>query len=148
MICVPHNPVLLITTSCGHDASDVGSANDSWLSVRAETVGEALRHVHQHRPSYLVLDVSTLCVGSGACDTAMRVIQETRRRVSGLTIIVLGAPGDLPMEQAARRQGATVYLAVNGGSGINEARRYIRAIHPRDGPTAAHGPPASGVPPR
>ncbi len=148
MICVPYNPVLLVTPTGGQDISETGNATDPWLSVRAKTVGEALRHVRQHQPRVLVVNVSTLSYGSSACDTAMRVIHEVRRRLSGVSIIVLGASEDPSMEQAARRQGATIYLTVSGGNGLNEARRYIRALHPRDGPVNAHGPPHSGVPPR
>jgi len=148
MICIPHNPVLLILPAGEQVGSEMGNATEPWLTVRAGTVGDALRHIHRHRPGVLVMDVSTLCYGSGACDTAMRVIHEVRRRVSGLSIIVLGDCEDPKMEQAARCRGASVYLPVNGGNGRREARRYIRALHPRDGPSRAHGPPASGVPPR
>ncbi len=148
MICVPHNPVLLITLSECHDVRDTQCATDPWLAVRAETVGEALRQVRLHRPRVLVMDISMFCYGSSECDTALRMIHELRRRSTGLGIIVLGASEDLSMEQAARRQGATIYLPINGGFGRSEARRYIRALHPRDGPSSAHGPPPSGVPPR
>ena len=148
MICVPHNPVLLITPIGDQDIREAEHETDPWLSIRVQTVGEALRHVHQHRPSVLVLDASGLCYGSSAWDTAMRVIREVRCRLSGLSIIVLGASEDHSMEQAARRQGATIYLPVNGGNGRSEARRFIRALHTREGPNNTHGPPASGVPPR
>jgi len=148
MICVPHNPVLLITPLGEEGLRETKHATDPWLSVRAQTVGEAMRHVHLHRPSVLVVDVSMLCCGSGACDTAMGVIREVRRRLPGLSIIVLGDCGDPTMERAARRQGATIYLPINGGQGRSEARKYIRALHPRDGPSNTHGPSASGVPPR
>lgn len=149
MICVRHKPILLITPSdCIDVSSEASHATDPWLTIRAETVGEALRQVRLHRPNVLVLDISMLCFGCSACDQALRVIPEVRRRLPGLTIVVLGAPEDHLMEQAARHRGATIYLPINGGDGRNQARRFIQALHPRDGPNQAHGPPASGVPPR
>lgn len=148
MICVRHNPVLLITPSGCIGVSEASHTTDPWLAVRAETVGEALRQVRLHRPSVLVLDISMLSYGCSACDQALRVISEMRRRIPGLSIAVLGASEDRSMELAARRRGVTLYLPITGDDGCSEARRFIRALHPRDRPNKTHGPPASGVPPR
>jgi DNA-binding NarL/FixJ family response regulator len=148
MICVRHNSVLLITPSGYQDAEEASHATDPWLTVQTDTVGGALRQVRMHRPSALVLDLSRLRLGCEACDLALRVISEVRRRLPGLTIIVLGTSEEKAMEQAVRRQGASIYLPITKGDGRNEARRFIQALQPRDGPNKAHGPPASGVPPR
>jgi DNA-binding NarL/FixJ family response regulator len=148
MICNTHNAILLIAPSNSNDVIKASPATDPWLAVRAGTVGEALRLVRLHRPRVLVMDVSMLSYGCSESDTALRVIHEVRRRLSRLSIIVLGASEDSSMEQAARSRGATIYLPINEDDGHNEARRFIKALHARDGPKKTRGSPTSGVPPR
>jgi DNA-binding NarL/FixJ family response regulator len=148
MICVPHNPVLLISPADGIDAGETGHANEPWLCVRVESVGDALRQVRLHKPRVLVLDLSTFGGRGSEIDTSLRMIYEVRRRVPKLPIVVFGAGDDASMEEAVRSQGVTVYLPVSDEVGHREARRHIQRMHPRDGPNHAHGPPASGVPPR
>ena len=148
MICVHDHPVLLITPTGCIQAIEAAYAEERWLVVRIDSVGDALRQVRKVRPDVLVLDISMYACGSAEIDLALRVIHEVRRRVPGQTIVVLGAGDDSAMEQAARTQGATLYLAINGTTGRDAARRYIQSVQVRDGPANAHGPPPSGVPPR
>ncbi len=148
MICVPHNPVLLITPADGRDASEAGQANEPWLVARVQSVGDALRQVRMHRPRVLVLDISMLRDRCSEIDTSLRIIYEVRRRVPKLPIVVFGVADDPSIEQAVRRQGVTVYLPISDDIGHIEARRHIQRLHPRDGPNHSHDPPRSGVPPR
>lgn len=148
MICVHDHPVLLITPTGCIQAIQVAYAEERWMVVQIDSVGEALRHVRKVKPDVLVLDISMYTCGSAEIDMALRVVHEVRRRVSGQTIVVLGAGDDTAMEQAARAQGATLYLTINGTTERDVARRYIQSLQVRDGPANAHGPPQSGVPPR
>ncbi len=147
MICVHDHPVLLITPTGCIQAIEAAYAAEQWLVVQIDSVGDALRQVRRVRPELLVLDISMYTCGSAQIDMSLRVIHEVRRRVPGQTIVVLGAGEDPAMEQSARAQGATLYLAIDGNEQRHVARRYIHSLQVRDGPTSAHGPP-SGVPPR
>lgn len=148
MICVHDHPVLLITPTGCIQAIQAAYAEERWLVVKIDSVGDALRQVRKVKPEVLVLDISMYACGSTEIDMALRVVHEVRRRISGQTIVVLGAGDDAAMEQAARTQGATLYLAISGATERDVACRHIQSLQVRDGPTNAHGPPRSGVPPR
>jgi len=148
MICVHEHPVLLITPTGCIQAIQEAYAQERWLIVRIDSVGDALREVRRIKPNVLVLDMSMYRCGAPESDLTLRVVHEVRRRISKQTIVVLGAGDDPTMEQAARSQGASIYLAINGELGHYNARQHIHGLLPRDGPASAHGPPASGVPPR
>ena len=148
MICVHDHPVLLITPTGCIQSIQAAYAEERWLVLKIESVGDALRQVRKVKPDVLVLDISMYACGSEEIDLALRVVHEVRRRISGQTIVVLGTGDDAAMEQAARSHGATIYLNVNGAPERDVARRYIQSLQVRDGPANAHGPPHSGVPPR
>lgn len=150
MICVHHNSVLLITPFNRDEIDATENANDAWLNIQTDTVGGAMRQVLLHKPSVLVIDISTpgIRIVSEACVLAMRVITGVRRRHPKLPVVVLGPAGVHAIEQISREHGATIYLPIAGGEGMNEARRLVEVLHPREGPHKAHGPPTSGVPPR
>lgn len=148
MICVHDHPVLLITPTGCIQAIEAAYADEKWLVVQIDSVGEALRQVRRVGPELLVLDISMYTCGTPEIDMALRVIHEVRRRVPGQTILVLGAGEDPAIEQSARAQGASLYLAINGNDQRHDARQYIHSLQVRDGPASAHGPPHSGVPPR
>jgi hypothetical protein len=148
MICVHLNSVLLITPGGVEDFDQPNHAPDPWMRIEAQTVGDALRQVRFHKPNVLVFDLSKQRTGSVGFDRMLPVISEVRSRISGTSIVVLGASEDPEMESAVRRRGVTAYLTISGGDGRDDARRVIQVLHSRDGPNKAHGPPHSGVPPR
>ncbi len=148
MICVHLHSVLLITPE-GVDGSDhAGSTHDTWHRIETKTVGDALRQVRFHKPSILVFDLSKQCTEDVGFELMLRVMTEVRNRIPSTSIVVLGAVEDPAMEPAVRRHGATVYLPISHGRGRSDTRQIIQTLYARHGPGRAHGPPASGVPPR
>ncbi len=148
MICVHLNSVLLITPEGVDGPDQTGHTPDPWMRIEAHTVGGALRQVRHLKPSVLVIDLSEQRTDWVGFDRMLRVMTAVRTRVPRTSIVVLGASDDTDMEQAVRRQGASVYLPVSQDGGRGDARQIVQALYARHGPTKAHGPPASGVPPR
>lgn len=150
MICRQPHPVLLLSPHVeGQDIDTFEDQRESaWISIRPRSVADAMREVRYRRPSVLVLDVIGECSGGTGCGMMFRVMTEVRRRSPGTSIVVLGACDDPTMEQAARREGASVYLSVSGRQSRHDVQRIILAMHDQAGPQKANGPPASGVPPR
>jgi CheY-like chemotaxis protein len=151
MICHRPAPILLITPSnCLAGTSQEMSLGEThgmarsetrWVSLRAETMGEALRYLRRYRPDVLVLDVSKPRVDPFDHTHALRLIPEARKRVPGMPIVVLGESGDRDVERFARGLGASIFLPINGRDSRARARCFIESLHSRDGPVLTHGPP-------
>ncbi len=149
MICIQLNSVLLITP---RDESNQGqpeqTGDTSWMRIETQTVGDALRQVRFYKPSVLVFDLTGEEVATEDLHRMLRVMSSVRTRVPSTSIVVLGTGEDEKLEQAARRNGAAVYLPISSEGGRGEVSEIIQSLYARPGPNAAHAPPRSGVPPR